>query len=108
MSFRQEEEPPLVDYFRAMERAAERVPSPRIELVRIDRVEGDYEISARIMEEIDRCDALLADFTLNPRNVYFELGYARGTKRIIQTARRDTPLEFDVRNLEDVVLPERH
>jgi nucleoside 2-deoxyribosyltransferase len=51
------------------------------------------------MEVIDTCDALLADFTLSPHNVYFEVGYARGRdKHIIQTARRDTELEFDVRN----------
>jgi len=32
--------------------------------------------------------------------VYFELGYARGckNKQIVQTARKDTLLEFDVRN----------
>lgn len=34
-----------------------------------------------------------------PRNVYFELGYARGKGKVtIQLARRDTTLEFDVRN----------
>jgi nucleoside 2-deoxyribosyltransferase len=99
MSFREEEEPALVDYYRAMERAAQRVNAPSIELVRIDRVEGDYEISTQIMQEIDACDAVLGDFTLSPRNVYFEVGYARGRdKRIFQTARRDTVLEFDTRN----------
>jgi hypothetical protein len=99
MSFREEEEPALADYYRAMERAAEQVDSDKLRLVRIDRVEGDYEISAQIMEQIGNCDALLADFTLSPHNVYFEAGYARGRgKPIIQTARRDTELEFDVRN----------
>jgi hypothetical protein len=99
MSFREEEEPALVDYFRAMQRAAERVDAAAIELVRIDRVEGDYEISAQVMAQIDQCDAVLADFTLSPRNVYFEAGYARGREKpIIQTARRGTVLEFDIRN----------
>lgn len=99
MSFREEEEPALADYFRAMLRAAQLASPSDLHLVRIDNVEGDYEISTRIMEEIDRCDVLLADFTLSPHNVYFEVGYARGKqKRIVQTARRDTVLEFDIRN----------
>ena len=97
MSFRTEEEPHLVDYRAAMERAAERTGN--IDLKVMDLVEGDYEISQKIMDEIDSSDAVLADFTLNPRNVYFELGYARGKRKpVIQTARKDTNLEFDVRN----------
>jgi hypothetical protein len=99
MSFREEEEPALVDYFRAMQRAADRADRA-IRLTRIDLLEGDYEISQKIMDEIDGCSILVADFTLNPRNVYFELGYCRALrgKQIIQTARKDTVLEFDVRN----------
>ena len=98
MSFRNEEEPALVDYFEAMQRAKEATKLP-IDLVRIDLVEGDYEISQKIMDEIDKSDVVLADFTLSPANVYFELGYARGRKRrIIQTARKGTTLEFDARN----------
>jgi nucleoside 2-deoxyribosyltransferase len=51
------------------------------------------------MTEIDGADIVIADLTLNPRNVYFELGYARGKgKRVIQTARKGTLLEFDIRN----------
>ena len=62
-------------------------------------MEGGYEISAEIMQQIGDCDALLGDFTLSPDNVYFEVGYARGRGTpIIQTCRRDTELEFDVRN----------
>jgi nucleoside 2-deoxyribosyltransferase len=65
----------------------------------MDLVEGDFEISHEIMNRIDQADAILADFTLSPKNVYFELGYARGRRKsVIQTAKKDTPLEFDVRN----------
>jgi nucleoside 2-deoxyribosyltransferase len=65
----------------------------------MDVVEGDYEISQQIMKEIDDATIVLADFTLNPANVYFEVGYARGKgKRIIQCARKGTALEFDTRN----------
>jgi hypothetical protein len=48
-----------------------------------------------------RCWRLVSDqsFTLSSPNVYFEVGYGRGlTKRIIQTPRQGTPVEFDIRN----------
>jgi predicted HTH transcriptional regulator len=104
MSFREEEDPALVDYFAAMKRAVDRTQLP-ISLKRIDLVEGDYEISQQVMEEIDKADIFLADFTLSPKNVYFELGYARGKNSlaIIQTARKDTVLEFDVRNWKTIL-----
>jgi Putative DNA-binding domain len=98
MSFRSEEEPSLVDYFKAIERAGDRSKN-LIKLKRMDLLEGDFEISQKIMDEIDRADAVLADLTLSPHSVYFELGYARGRRKlIIQTARSGTSLEFDVRN----------
>lgn len=98
MSFRNEEEPALVDYYEAMQRAVNSTDFS-IEIVRIDLLEGDYEISQQIMNEIDNADIVLTDFTLSPANVYFELGYARGkSKRIIQSARKGTTLEFDARN----------
>lgn len=103
MSFREEEEPSLVDYFKAMERAVKATELP-IELSRVDLLEGDYEISQKIMDEIDKADIVIADFTLNSRNVYFELGYARGKiRRVIQTARKGTLLEFDVRNWRTII-----
>jgi len=117
MSFREEEEPALVDYFRAMQNAAKETMLP-ITVKRVDVIEGDYEISQRIMEEIDKAQIVLVDFTLNSRNVYFELGYARGVgKRIIQATRKGTSLEFDIRNwrtifyrnateLEEKLMPE--
>ena len=98
MSFRAEEEPALEDYFRAIQRAAQATKLP-LSVIRMDLVEGDYEISQRIMEEIDQVDIVVADFTLTPANVYFEAGYARGLRsRIIQTARKNTRLEVDARN----------
>jgi hypothetical protein len=98
MSFRDEEEPSLIDYYNAMLRAAIRTNLP-IKLTRIDLAEGDFEISQQIMIEIENANFVLADFTLSPHNVYFEVGFARGVKRpIIQTAKKGTQLQFDVRN----------
>lgn len=102
MSFREEEEPALVDYFSAIKRSVKNTKLP-IKVKRIDLEEGDFEISQKIMDEIDSANIVLADFTLSPQNVYFELGYARGKKRqIIQTARKNTKLEFDVRNWKTI------
>jgi len=98
MSFREEEEPALVDYFAAMKRAVEK-SGLVLEINRMDLLDGDFEISQKIMDEIDHAQIVIADFTLNSSNVYFELGHARALrKRIIQTARKGTTLEFDVRN----------
>jgi nucleoside 2-deoxyribosyltransferase len=96
MSFREEEEPALVDYYAAINRAAKNSGLP-IKVTRMDLEAGDYEISQGIMDKIDEADIIVADFTLSSRNVYFEVGYARGQqKRVIQTARKETVLEFDV------------
>jgi hypothetical protein len=98
MSFRDEEEPALIDYYNAIQRAAQRTELP-IRLTRIDLKEGDFEISQQIMTEIESVNFVISDFTLSPHNVYFEIGFARGVKkRIIQTARKGTNLQFDVRN----------
>lgn len=102
MSFREEEEPALVDYYNAMKRAVNSIKLP-IDVKRVDLVEGDFEISQRIMDELDMAEIVLVDFTLNPQNVYFEVGYARGKgKRILQTARKGTELSFDVRNWKTI------
>ena len=99
MSFRDEEEPALVDYFMAIIRAAQSVDSKNLDIIRVDLIEGDYEISQKVIDEIEKCDVIITDFTLSSHNVYFELGYARAkNKRIIQIARKGTQLEFDIRN----------
>ena len=98
MSFRDEEEPALADYYGAMKRAVERTKLPII-LSRLDLEEGDYEISNEVMKRISESTFVIADFTLEPENVYFELGFARGSsKYVIQTARQGTNLAFDVKS----------
>jgi hypothetical protein len=49
-------------------------------------------------------EKVIADLTLSSANVYLEIGYARGRqKRVIQTCRSDTQLEFDVRNRRTLI-----
>lgn len=103
MSFREEEEPALVHYWQAMLRAAKQ-SRREFDLRRIDEIEGDYEIMERIYQEIDAAHLVIADLTLSPANVYLELGYARGRgKPVIQTCRKDTFLEFDVRGRRTLI-----
>lgn len=103
MSFRQDEEPALVDYWQAMQRAANRA-SGKFEIRRIDKIHGDYMIIGRIYEEIDAADLVIADLTLTSANVYHELGYARGKgKQVVQTCRQGTDLEFDARGHKTLI-----
>jgi hypothetical protein len=105
MSFHEEEEPALVDYWHAMERAAKRARG-NFDLRRIDKLEGDYDIVARTYKEINAADLVIADLTLSSANVYLELGYARGRgKSVIQTCREGTPLEFDIRGHRTLMYP---
>jgi hypothetical protein len=103
MSFRFEEEPALVDYFEAIKRASKKSGLP-ILIYRMDLIEGDYEISSTVEEKIRECDAVLADFTLNSPNVYFEAGIARGAGRyVIRTARKGTELQFDIKTWKTII-----
>ena len=103
MSFREEEEPALVDYWQAMLRAAGRARR-NFDLRRIDLIEGDYDIVDQIYKEIDAAHIVIADLTLSSANVYLELGYAKGRdKYVIQTCRDDTRLEFDVRRRRTLI-----
>ena len=66
---------------------------------RVKDVLGDYSITNKIIEMINKARLIVADLTHESPNVYFELGYARGLgKTIISTAREGTNLHFDVRD----------
>jgi hypothetical protein len=98
ISFRHEEDPALIDYYEAMRRAAQKANIP-ISLNRIDLKDGDFDITHQIFKEIRECHFIIADFTSNPHNVYYEVGFGRALrKKIIQTAREGTILYFDIRN----------
>ena len=96
MSFREEEEPALVDYYEAMQRAAKAVGVP-YEMSRIDKEPGDYEIVPEVEKRIRESDLVIADFTMERPNVYYEAGIARGAEiYTIRCARKDTEMHFDV------------
>jgi len=96
MSFREDEEPALVDYFEAMKRAASLLPGPH-KIYRVDQAHGDFEIVPEIEKNIKESDLVIVDFTMNRPNVYYEAGIARGLdKHSVRTARKGTELPFDV------------
>ncbi|MFG1815795.1 helix-turn-helix domain-containing protein [Kribbella sp. NPDC049174] len=103
MSFRFDEEPALVDYYEAIRRATSATGLP-IEVSRMDLLDGDYEISTAIEQQIRDSDVVLADFTLNSPNVYYEAGIARGAEKyVIRTARRETELPFDMKTWTTII-----
>ncbi len=104
MSFKEEEEPHLIDYYKAIQRAVVQQKLP-FEVKKMDLIEGDYEISQQIMDEIKAADIVIVDYTMSSKNVYFEAGYARGCdKKIIQIARKDyADLEFDVKTWKTII-----
>jgi nucleoside 2-deoxyribosyltransferase len=70
-----------------------------LEAQRVKDVVGDYQISNKLIKMINDASMVVVDLTHERPNVYFELGYARGTgKTVITTARSGTNLHFDVRD----------
>ena len=62
-------------------------------------VPGDYKITNKIIELIEKARFVVADLTHERPNVYFELGYVRGVgKTIVTIARKGTKLHFDVKD----------
>jgi nucleoside 2-deoxyribosyltransferase len=58
--------------------------------IRIDRVEHNDNIDARIIQEIEGCDLALGDLTFARPSVYFEAGFAEGRSvPVIYTCRKD-------------------
>lgn len=96
MSFREQEYPRLVDFYDAMKRAADRC-AYRLKVWKNDESSFNGDAVKHIHENIKKCDFMLADYTLNSSNVYYEEGYAEGMgKEIIQTCENTTDLAFDI------------
>lgn len=66
---------------------------------RVKDVQGDFRITDKVIEMINKAFLIVADLTHERPNVYFELGYARGLKKkVITTAREGTKVHFDVKD----------
>ncbi|RPJ56134.1 MAG: toll/interleukin-1 receptor domain-containing protein [Dehalococcoidia bacterium] len=68
-----------------------------LKVERVKDVPGDYRITDKIIKMINSARIIVADLTHERPNVYFELGYTRGTnKSVITIARKNTNIHFDV------------
>jgi hypothetical protein len=66
---------------------------------RVKDVLGDYQITNRIIDMIERAKIIVADLTHERPNVYFELGYARAIgKTVLTTVKKGTEIHFDVKD----------
>ena len=66
---------------------------------RVKDVQGDYKVTSKILNMIERAKLVVADLTYERPNVYFELGYARGIgKTVITVVREGTKVHFDVQD----------
>ena len=56
---------------------------------RVDRIEHNENIDAKIISEIEGADLVIADLTYARPSVYFEAGYAERQGAVVYTVRRD-------------------
>ena len=67
---------------------------------RTDELETGERIIPRILAGIRRSAFVIADVTEHSANVFYEIGFAEGIGRpVVVTARRDTPLPFDIADI---------
>lgn len=69
--------------------------------IRTDKDPNFNPITSRILEGIRQSDFVIADVSEMSPNVFYEIGFAKGINRqVIITAKIDTPLPFDIKDLQ--------
>ncbi len=77
--------PPLKDYYKAMQRAVKRYDSS-FECKSLHDITGSFKISDKAMENIRKCRLAIIDLNENKPNVYYELGYVHPVFRTLLAA----------------------
>ena len=86
----------LVDVLDAIKEAARRCG---LNAERVDEPDYNDRITDRILESIRKAEYVIVDLTDARPNVFYEAGFAQGlAKTPIYVARRDTSLEFDLKD----------
>ena len=70
------------------------------EAARIDQENDVPRIMPELLQRLGRCAFCVVDLSHEKANVYYELGYANASKRpVVVTAKKGTPLPFDVKDI---------
>ena len=107
-SFHEDNYPYLVDYYDAILRAANRCTT-KINVKTIREIPYTGDSMKMMHDEIKKCHLMIADFTLNSPNVYYEVGFAiANKKKVIQIAEAGTELKFDLNHNNTLFFPNAH
>jgi len=70
------------------------------ECARIDQECDVPRVMPELLQRLGTCAFCIVDLSHEKANVYYELGYAEASKRpVIVTAKKNTPLPFDVKDI---------
>jgi hypothetical protein len=70
------------------------------ECARIDEENDVPRVMPELLQRLGTCAFCIVDLSHEKANVYYELGYAEASKRpVIVTAKKGTPLPFDVKDI---------
>lgn len=96
-------DPKMDEIYKAFKMAARVIPNIKLRVQRMDSQKGDYKITDEILKNIRKAGLIIADFSHERPNVYYELGYARGIgKRVLHCAHIDTKLHFDIQDFHTI------
>lgn len=91
------------EVYKALCTAGRLIKGRTLRVRRMDAQKGDYKITDEILRNIERAGLVIADFTLERPNVYYELGYARGLgKTVLHCAKEETELHFDIKHFHTI------
>ena len=96
-------DPALDEVYKALCLAGRLISNVKLKIQRMDVQKGDYKITDQILENIRKAGLIIADFSMERPNVYYELGYARGIgKTVLHCAKAGTKLHFDIQDFHTI------